>query len=148
VRLYTFINFYLSQIQQGIQTAHLVHELFNKYEYHVNGKEPALMLSDWSLKHKTIYVMNAGADPDISELMEVFSRYEREFPFVSFQEDEGLCHARTGCGIVLPERIYDVDPSADAINQRIWYHGPLDHFYKPGEHYYDLINLIKSKRLA
>jgi hypothetical protein len=92
--------------------------------------------------------MNAGADPEIGELMQVFYRYVNEFPFASFREDSGLCEARTGCGIVLPERIYDVDAKTDSIGQRIWYHGPLDHFYRPGEHYYDLIDLIKSKRLA
>jgi hypothetical protein len=32
MRLYTFGNYYLSSIQQGIQAGHAAVELFNKYE--------------------------------------------------------------------------------------------------------------------
>jgi len=32
MRLYTFVNYYLSSIQQGIQTAHIVSEMSNYSE--------------------------------------------------------------------------------------------------------------------
>jgi hypothetical protein len=140
MRLYTFINFYLSQIQQGIQTAHLVHELFNKYntkdERDILGRE----LDDWSRNHKTIYVMNAGADPDIQQLLDVFARYD--FPYTEFSEDDGLCRARTGCCVLLPAWVYDVTKVGDM------YMGNEGPSFFPGKKYYDLIDLIKSKRLA
>src|SRR5882672_8901631 len=110
-RLYTAINFYLSQIQQGIQSAHIVHELFNKYDTDSNQRD---ILKEWSCAHKTIIVCNAGADPQVEELVNTFKSYEEEFPWAQFVEDEGLCGARTGCGIVLPNYIYDVRKKYEA----------------------------------
>lgn len=160
LRLYTFINFYLSQIQQGIQTAHIVHEMFNQYSYDadpttVNGK-----LWEWSTNHKTIIVCNAGADPQIFQLVNTFKQFSDEFPWAEFVEDEGLCGARTGCGVVLPDWIYDVQrkfkEDADGRFKTPYYEffkehpdGSADHrTFEPGDKYYPLIELIKSKRLA
>lgn len=155
MRLYTFINFYLSQIQQGIQTAHIVHELFNKYG-HIPSDES--MLKEWSESHKTIIICNAGADPQIEELIEMFRRYE--FPWQDFHEDEGLCGARTGCGVVLPDWIYECERKYE-MNDDGRFKMPYYQFFKetldgvedqkifrPGDKYYDLIDLVKSKRLA
>lgn len=159
MRLYTFINFYLSPIQQGIQTAHIVHELFNKYPFAI-GDNPRGLLHEWSANHKTIIVCNAGADPQVQELVNTFMVYDDEFPWEQFVEDEGLCKARTGCGIVLPDWIYDVqkkyETDADGRFKTPYYEffkenfdGSVDHrFFRPGDKYYQLIDLIKSKRLA
>lgn len=164
MRLYTFINFYLSQIQQGIQTAHIVHELFNAYDtvtnnYTVTNKDgPGKMLDDWSRDHKTIIVLSAGVDQNIQELMDVFTKYE--FPFTQFVEDEGLCKARTGCGIVLPEWIYGCERKYEVSGEGRFKVPYYEYFkeldaenfeqkqFRPGDKYYDLIDLIKSKRLA
>lgn len=150
MRLYTFINFYLSQIQQGIQTAHIVHELFNKFK---EDSYKQKFLRDWSENHKTIIVLNAGADQQIQELLDVFAT--SPFPFTSFEEDEGLCGARTGCGIVLPDWVYDASRvvQPDSNGEEIYEFTQttsdgkiltmaIDHAYYP------LISLIKSKRLA
>lgn len=164
MRLYTFINFYLSQIQQGIQTAHLTHELFNKYAY--SSSTEILQLTQWSQNHKTIIVLNAGADPQIQELMDIFAKYQ--FPFADFREDEGLCFARTGCGIVLPDWIYGCEREFDKETRKHYYvyhdeyihvvegddsgnevdTGPLVREFREGDKYFDLIDAIKSKRLA
>jgi hypothetical protein len=105
-----------------------VHELFNKYDTKNPNDKQGKMLDDWSRNYKTIIVCNAGVDSDIEQLMSVFLRYE--FPFVQFVEDEGLCNSRTGCGIILPVWLYDVNS------------------IEPGSKYYDLIDIVKSKRLA
>ena len=162
MRLYTFINFYLSQIQQGIQTAHIVHELFNSYDAVTNKDGPGKMLDDWSRDHKTIIVLNGGADQQIQELMDVFKEYE--FPFTQFVEDEGLCRARTGCGIVLPDWIYSCERKYEVSGEGRFKVPYYEYFkeinlgleddsfeqmqFRPGDKYYDLIDLVKSKRLA
>lgn len=159
MRLYTFINAYLSQIQQGIQTAHIVHELFNKYktdQFLIEAQ--GTMLNEWSREHKTIIVLNGGVDQQIEELMQILDKYE--FPFEQFVEDEGLCKARTGCGVVLPDWIYEAERKFDKDALTVYYQHVKHHveneegsrcevktFY-PGDKYFDLIEAVKSKRLA
>lgn len=147
MRLYTFINFYLSQIQQGIQTAHIVHELFNKYKF--APTPAALDLSEWSHNHKTIIVLNGGSDIDIEFISAELAKSAHVFPWAEFREDAGLGYVRTGVGVVLPETIYDAKwiaeegvfrwLSVDAVEEAV-YHAdhPLFNFLK----------LLKSKRLA
>ena len=112
LRLYTFINVYLSSIQQGIQTAHLVHELFTTYTK--PGSEKT-RLYDWANNHKTIITLNGGANADIQSkflfLMREARSLEFPAPFASFCEDEySLGGVMTGCAVVLPETIYDAVP--------------------------------------
>ena len=162
LRFYSFINFYLSPIQQGIQTAHLVHEMFNKYPIRTSAGVMDTASSDyslyeWSENHKTIIVLNAGVDADIQELFDAFATLD-EFPFVEFREDAGLCHARTGVGIVLPETIFNARwvPDAYALSNGYYAYYPENYLTKPEtivrydatHKYWDLIRLVKSKRLA
>lgn len=56
LRLYSFTNYYLSDLQKGLQTAHLVSEMFTKY---VTGKHKK-MLFEWATNHKTIIILNGG----------------------------------------------------------------------------------------
>lgn len=163
LRFYSFINFYLSPIQQGIQTAHLVHEMFNKYPIYtsvgvMDTASTSFSLYDWSQDHKTIIVCNAGVDSDIQELMDEFAKHK--YPFQEFREDEGLCSARTGCAIVLPEEIYGVQwvPDAAMVTKGYWAYYPSDYSYLKDAskiinydvHHplWNLIRLVKSKRLA
>jgi hypothetical protein len=46
LRLYTFCNFYLSSIQQGIQSAHIVSELFVDYRFAIGRKEEGAAIAD------------------------------------------------------------------------------------------------------
>lgn len=116
LRLYTFCSFYLSSIQQGIQTAHVVHELFLKY----NGIAESLeitRLHRWAEDHKTIIVLNGGTNKDLKDLLDFLNSEVDNFnfpaPYVSFSEDEdSLGGILTAVGIILPEEIYN------AINYR------------------------------
>lgn len=125
-RLYTFCNFYLSQIQGGIQSAHVVHELFNKYPtddailYHAGGA-----LREWSKNHKTMIVLNGGAHQDIQDKFLMLSREAAAvehkigcgIPFNSFNEDEySLGGIMTCVGVVLPEMIFDAVDYTRAIS--------------------------------
>lgn len=112
MRLYTFINMYLSSIQQGIQTAHIVSELFTKYDDQDFCLED---IKEWAENHKTIIVLNGGYSSNIEELRTFFFEPENFYPWVEFRESyDALDNALTGIGIILPERIYT---AATAVRQ-------------------------------
>lgn len=109
MRLYSFVNVYLSSIQQGIQTAHLVHEIFMNYEY--ERSEERQMLVDWAKNHKTIITLNGGANQDILNVADFLAEncVSFSFPaaFGSFREDDYSLNGTMTCtGLVVPEYIY------------------------------------------
>lgn len=154
-RLYTFINFYLSQIQQGIQTAHIVHELFNKYP---NIAGAGAKLRDWSHDHKTIIVLNGGEGRAINEMLEVTKPFaaKMDLPYAEFFEDEGLGNIRTGFGIVLQEEIYNAQyEKNDEHNGNFSFTSydeddvPIGYvLYPRGTEEFNFLELLKQKRLA
>lgn len=108
MRLYTFCNYYLSSIQQGIQTAHVVSELMSA-SFKDQTKEQFKMVLDWAKNHKTIVVCNGGNCEDLRKLCDFFNTKENPYPFTNFFEDnQSLNSAITCVGIVLPEEIYNV----------------------------------------
>jgi hypothetical protein len=152
MRLYTFINFYLSQIQQGIQTAHILGDLCIK-KLPMNQTK---MLYDYLENHKTIIVCNGGNSASIWELCQFFKNERNPYPFSYFCEDgDSLGGALTGVGIVLPEEIYGA-VKVDSTYPPAYYYeyaaGSPDvkRYYEDcGNCYeYELINRIKSFRLA
>lgn len=119
MRLYTFCNYYLSSIQQGIQSAHVLAEMFNKYR---TARHRPLdqegMLWDWSTIHKTMVVLNGGNSADIEDLYSFFFAHQHVsiYPFAKFHEDRDSLHGALTCvGIILPNEIYD---TAYAIRNR------------------------------
>ena len=153
LRLYTFINFYLSSIQQGIQSAHIVHDLMLKYQVHSSGA--AKMVNDWAREHKTMIVLNGGATTDLEQGIEVL-RAQSSYPWVEFYESrECLSGALTGFGVVLPESIYDCRDGQtmrrypyDGHSTELMYIRPDGSFVKYGDPDFDVIALVKSKGLA
>lgn len=136
-RLYTFINFYLSSIQQGIQSAHIVSELFTKYpqgkthNITINGHAIAnahFALQQWATEDKTIIVLNGGTSFDIRQdfitvdklCRLINEKHDKEpskpgvyaMPHVAFYEDHNALGEvgnglMTGFGVVVPEQIWD-----------------------------------------
>lgn len=104
MRAYFFNNMYLSSIQQGIQVAHVVGEMFIKY----SPDDPRYeILKGWALSHKTIIVLNAGYSEEIHDLNDFFSYTNNPYPWAPFCESkEALDGATTSIGIILPEKIY------------------------------------------
>lgn len=109
-RLYTFMNFYLSSIQQGIQTAHVVSELMHKYR----GISSNSWVDSWAGTHKTIIVCNGGMGGIIQqEYRGLIDAGLNAFPHASFAEEHlafGASNVMTGFGIVLPSIIYNAKP--------------------------------------
>lgn len=110
MRAYFFMNMYLSSIQNGIQSAHVVAELFYKYQIN-NGSHRSnqyCQLMDWANRHKTMILLNAGYSEELHNLQEFFLSDNNHYPWALFKESqEALDGAFTCIGIILPERIYE-----------------------------------------
>lgn len=106
MRYYSFTNFMLSSIQQGIQPAHCVADMFIKYSD--ESRQRATLL-DWATNHKTMICLNGGNAAGIRETyaqLETFGE-ALHLPFCNFHEDEqSLDSTMTCCGIVVPEYLY------------------------------------------
>lgn len=108
MRFYGFGNYYLSSLQQGLQSAHCVSELFVKYEL---GSSQYEKVMDWARNHKTMVLLNGGNSANLQFIHDEFIRMQENgfnLPFVKFHEDEAsLGGALTYVGVVVPEHIYE-----------------------------------------
>jgi hypothetical protein len=105
MRAYFFCNFYLSSIQQGIQAAHCLAEMFVEHPIGLTGHR----LHRWAQEHKTLIVLNGGNN---EELCNKYAELRRlcevlGYPHAMFIEDTAsLNNAATCIGVVVPEPIY------------------------------------------
>lgn len=114
MRLYSFTHTYLSSLQKGLQTAHLVHELFEKYS------NRNTILNGWAKDHKTIIILKGGNSLALEKLNHLLSNLGNELslPQTHFYEDENsLNHALTCTGIVVPAHIYDKESTNLSWNE-------------------------------
>jgi len=104
---------YLSSIQQGIQAAHVISNMFMKYvtiseDYEITADPKRIMLWDWAQNHKTIVLLNGGYAETIRNLIQLFDDIENPYPWADFHEGkDALDGALTDVGIILPEKIYE-----------------------------------------
>lgn len=143
MRLYSFTNMYLSSIQCGLQTAHLVGELFSYYCLK-NDKPQTKMLYEWSNKHRTICILNGGNCKELTQIHQILyqTAYTLDYPFSYFKEDrESLNEAITCVGIIIPESVYMWRTVEDYRAQARAIDSVNDSKSK-------LIELIRSHRLA
>lgn len=134
LRLYSFVNYYLSDLQRGLQTAHLVAELFQKYQY--SSASAALILSNWAYYNKTIIILNGGNQNNLDNILNQFQNFELGFPFGMFQEDiDSLNGALTCVGVIFPEF------SKEELEQ-------FAHVPEYADNFIDLMRLIRSYPLA
>jgi hypothetical protein len=114
MRLYSFVLNYLSSIQQGIQTAHVLQEMNYEYlECCHTSKDTHLLnkhkLLGWAKNHKTIIILNGGTRADIQKIYLKLNIicHDLGLPFAKFHEDEdSLGGIITSCCVVVPERLY------------------------------------------
>jgi hypothetical protein len=126
MRLYTFGNYYLSSIQQGIQAAHVVAELFTKYTNELRDTHtPDGVLYEWAMHHKTMVCLNGGNNSGLAELSDRLFILGNALglPFEEFREDvDSLGGVLTCCGIVVPAKIYEAAQAVrglDAVSAEI-----------------------------
>lgn len=105
MRLYTFTNMYLSSIQCGIQTAHVVSELFKIYDK--IDDELKTMLHTWAKDHKTICILNGGPSKQLDSIAATVcdAALELKYPWTYFCED-GVNNSITCTGVILPDSVY------------------------------------------
>lgn len=134
LRLYSFVNYYLSDLQRGLQTAHLIPELYMKYRFSSSGA--TLILDAWAYMNKTIIILNGGNQKNLADILHQFQKAGLNYPYAMFQEDDdSLNNALTCVGIIFPEFTkQDVEDYADVAD------GTDD--------FIDLMRLIRSYPLA
>ena len=101
-RAYFFGNMYFSQIQQGIQSAHALTEMYN---YYPNNP----ILTEWGQNHKTMILLNGGSSVDLQRTfvgLENVCSYLK-LPCSQFHEDASVNFALTCIGVIVPSYIYD-----------------------------------------
>lgn len=111
MRAYFLCNMYLSGVQCGIQSAHVVHELFTKYNRKEDPGHEALWL--WAEEHKTMILLNGGYQSELQNFYDSLLRQAQldghnMYPYACFHEEEAALNGALTCvGIILPEPIYD-----------------------------------------
>lgn len=116
MRFYGFGNYYLSSLQQGLQSAHAIGELFTQTEL---GSDSFNMVYNWAKNHKTMVLLNGGNSLSLQELYDFFGELKTKgmhLPFAKFHEDEqSLGGALTYVGVIVPEKYYE---TASAIRYK------------------------------
>lgn len=121
-RLYSFVaNGYLSPLQCGLQTAHTVSKMSQRYKANsAQGK----VFGSWAQHDHTIIIcgaFNHGGVVSCFEKLEYFGE-KLNLPTAIFNEDaESMNGMATACSIVVPRWYYDVTPTKlDDINISGW----------------------------
>jgi hypothetical protein len=103
MRLYSFTNYYLSSLQNGLQTAHVVSDLF---ALHPENRG----LQVWAAVHKTIIILTGGNSTDLDTIGDQLDTLGGRLGLATatFHEDgPSLNHATTACGIIVPANVYE-----------------------------------------
>lgn len=144
-RLFTFVNFYLSQIQQGIQTAHVVSDMSLE-----DNKAKKPIFDEWARNDKTIIVLNGGNTEMMEADYAVVKRLSENLvlPVARFHEDEAsLGGVFTAFGIIVPKEIYEARWDATFQSYVVNLDGRYC-AYDQTTAAFELLRIMKSKRLA
>jgi len=107
LRLYCVTNYYLSSLQKGLQTAHVVGELAHKEHNDEFTRRAKKLFRQWTDVDKTIIMLNGGNNAGIQAWRDYFNHFSDNYPTAYFCEDEAsLGGAYTAAGIILPSDVY------------------------------------------
>jgi len=161
MRMYSFVaNLYLSPLQHGLQTAHVVSELsmLNHDQY-----------TEWARDHKTIIICAAVNSAGVLEAANKLAYFAERLGLATaaFNEDvASLNGAPTACGIIVPSMYYDAKPCkapAPTFLERLFGYKPkpkyayvyeypnnpdITGYFKHDETGAEFIKFLKSYRLA
>lgn len=156
LRLYSFVNFYLSSIQQGVQTGHAAVDLVMKY---TADSDHGNTVRDWASNHKTFIILNGGNMASLQERATIVQN--SGLPYVTFSEDEqSLGGIMTTVAVVVPENIFSavpVDNMGGFDLGNYYYQTPVgresefaavDTYFPVGHKYHGFIEMLRKSRLA
>ena len=110
-RLYTFTaHHYLSPLQCGIQTAHVVSELANLNR--IANDQQRQLFELWEVLDQPIIVCGAGNHEGVITCWANMVQYARDLnlPLALFKEDERSMNGMaTACGVIVPQKYWDVE---------------------------------------
>jgi|AntRauTorcE11897_2_1112592.scaffolds.fasta_scaffold00114_21 hypothetical protein len=118
---YIWTHGYLRTIQVGIQSAHVVAELFVKYQGHgAQSDMPDSMAYEWASSHKAIRLLNGGTgtmfQSNYAEMITLGEKYD--FEVAHFVEPD-FYDQMTAFGLILdPRTIYDIDHQRDILRNQ------------------------------
>lgn len=157
LRLYCFVNFYLSSIQQGIQTGHAAVDLVRKYTAHGNPLRASItsyhehLVEQWADNYKTFIILNGGDSVGIANATDLIAK-NGVFPWASFSESENsLKGIQTCVAVVLPEYIFAAEKQFKENGDYDWiyrYEEEKSQVYSRGHQHFELVNFVKNCRLA
>lgn len=103
LRLYSFTNMYLSSLQKGLQTAHMISKM--SVADNTSISVVANMYSEWANVDNTIIILNGGGDAKMHDILyKNILPLKKELPVGFFYESrEALNGALTSVGIIVPE---------------------------------------------
>jgi len=105
MRIYHYVPYHLTGIQQGIQSAHAQSELFRKYRIPTQKEfKTAEMLWEWAAE-PCMYIMSTGSVQELDNIKSFFSAENNPYPYAHFVEED-LGDMITNVAIVVPEKIY------------------------------------------
>ena len=119
-RLYSFVNYYLSHIQAGLQTAHLVSDLFVKY--HKKDHTEHKIFKEWAKNNKTIIILKGGNNENIQQTYLTLCKFYGSesscpLPVECFHEDaQSLGGLMTCCGVIIPKELFLAKRLEDSDN--------------------------------
>lgn len=161
-RLYSFVaNHYLSPLQHGLQTAHVVGELICNYNC-LSGEASTRTraVQDWAERDKTIIICGAGNHLGVLNCFETLKLFSSrlDLPCVIFHEDEqSMNRMATACGVVVPEKFWNVSreaPPGEPDDRNYWLYVETAGTKYTYHRYYDgtpeaqFIDHIKQYRLT
>jgi hypothetical protein len=154
LRLYSFVNFYLSPMQKGIQTGHAAVDLTLKYSTAKPGMseeyaQKSLLVSNWAKYNKTFIVLEGGNSGALLNATQIISK--SDFPYTIFCEDaNSLAGLHTCTAVILPDYIFGARLMEDGVTYMYQHptYPSMNTKFCPGEKNYDLIKLVTSSRLA
>lgn len=125
-RLYAFVaGGYLSPLQCGLQTAHVIANI--SVEYDEQDRE-LREYRTWASEDKVIIICSAFNSQGVLDCFAELSRTggALDLPMsIFFEDQESLNGAATACAVVVPQKYWDAKPLKDAANE-IWAYEFID----------------------
>jgi hypothetical protein len=116
-RLYCLTNIYISSLQKGLQTAHVVSDL----ALAARGDSAAdQVFSAWASQDRTIIILNGGNSLSLERWQQWLQQCGQRWPWAAFREDQqSLNGAITAVGMIVPESVY-LNTSTHSEDQELY----------------------------